>query len=109
YLNYFVNNNQQPGNYNDGAAPAGAHVMPPLGSPYDEAGPGAWVSSNTGVTGRPLADGSWDGWIYSDGVAVPSVPVNAPVPVPEPGSAILILTSIFLPGLRRARPPGLTR
>lgn len=103
YLNYFVNNNQQPGNYNDGAAPAGAHVMPPLGSPYDEGGPGTWVSSNTGVAGRPLADGSWDGWIYSDGAAVPLLPVNAPLPVPEPGSAMLILTSAFLTRLRRRR------
>ena len=84
YLNYFVNNLQQDGNYNDGAAPAGAHLLPPLGSPYDEDGPGTWIPSNTGVLGRPLAHGSWDGWTYSDGSTSPSRPIQAPAPVPEP-------------------------
>ncbi len=90
YLSYFVNNPQQPGVFGDGAAPAGAHILPPLGSPYDDAGPGEWVSSNTGVLGRPVVDGSWDGWIYSDGSAAPAFPVNAPAPVPETGSALLV-------------------
>lgn len=91
YLNYFVNNNQQADNYEGGAAPAGAHILPPLGSPYDEAGPGTWVSSNTGVLGRPVVDGSWDGWIYSDGSSVPGFAVNAPMPVPEASSALLLV------------------
>jgi hypothetical protein len=91
YLNYFVNNAQQPGNFSNGTAPTGAHVLPPLGSPYDEAGPGQWVSSNTGVLGRPVVDGSWDGWVYSDGSVLPGAPVNAPMPVPEPSAPLLIL------------------
>lgn len=107
YLNYFVNNNMQaPDNYNDGASDGtptgGAHVLPPLGSPYDEAGPGDWVSSNTGVLGRPVVDGSWDGWVYSNGSVEPGLPVNAPAPVPETSSALLlVLTGGLL--LRRSR------
>lgn len=103
YLNYFVNNAQQDGNYNNGAAPAGAHVLPPLGSPYDEAGPGAWVSSNTGSNGRPVADGSWDGWVYADFSSNgPGAVVNAPALVPEPGASVFLL---FAAGslLRRRR------
>ena len=100
YLTYWVNNDQQLKNFNDGAAPAGAHVLPPLGSPYDEAGPGRWVSSNTGVLGRPLADGSWDGWNYStgDGTLLPALAVNAPAFIPETSSAGLLLlgSGIFL-------------
>jgi hypothetical protein len=94
YWNYFVNNNQQSGNFMDGAAPTGAHILPALGSPYDEAGPEAWVSSNTGILGRPLADGSWDGFVYADFNSTgPSFAMNAPVFVPEPTwlSAILLL------------------
>lgn len=98
YLNYFVNNNMQaPDNYNDGASngtpSGGAHVLPPLGSPYDEAGPGAWVSSNTGVLGRPVVDGSWDGWVYSDGSLAPALAVNAPLAVPELSSTLLLILS----------------
>jgi hypothetical protein len=103
YLNYFVNNNQQFGVFDNGAAPAGAHILPPPGSPYDETGPGAWISSNTGVLGRPVVDGSWDGWIYSDGSTVPALPVNAPSPIPEPGAPGLILAGAAA-GLRRQRP-----
>ncbi len=102
YLNYFVNNGQQAGNFNDGAAPAGAHVLPPLGSPYDEAGPGTWHSSNTGVLGRPLVDGSWDGWVYSDGSGLPGFAINAPAPVPEVSTACLVAFALGM-GLRRRR------
>lgn len=92
YLNYFVNNPQQDGNYNNGAAPAGAHILPPAGSPYDEAGPGAWYSSNTGANGRPVVDGSWDGWVYADfSSAGPGTAVNAPTLIPEPGAPALLL------------------
>lgn len=104
YLNYFVNNLQQEGNYNNGAAPAGAHVLPPLGSPYDEAGPGTWVSSNTGANGRPLADGSWDGWVYADfSSSGLGAVVNAPALIPEPGSASVLLLCVAGSLLRRRR------
>ncbi len=103
YLQYFVNNTQQPGNYTDGAAPGGAHVLPPLGSPYDEGGPGDWFASNTGLLGRPLVDGSWDGWSYSAfGEPGPSLAVNAPAAIPEP-SSLLILAGSSLVILRRRR------
>ena len=101
YLNFFVNNNQQSGNFTNGAAPTGAHVLPPLGSPYDEAGPGAWISSNTGVLGRPVVNGSWDGWVYSNGSASPGQPVNAPSPVPEPSATGLLLVATGAGLLRR--------
>lgn len=108
YLNYFVNNAQSTTidgapNYNNGAAPTGAHILPPLGSPYDEGGPGEWVSSNTGVLGRPLVDGSWDGWVYArSGGSGPSLAVNAPAPIPEP-SSILLIAGVSLGLLRRKR------
>ena len=103
YLNYFVNNAQASGNYNDGAAPGGAHVLPPLGSPYGEGGPRQWVSSNTGVLGRPLVDGSWDGYVYAAfGGPGPSQAVNSPAAIPEPGS-ILLIAGASLTLLRRRR------
>ncbi|MBC7981145.1 MAG: hypothetical protein H7Y36_11335 [Armatimonadetes bacterium] len=90
YWTYSVNNDQQTDNFTDGAAPVGAHILPPLGSPNDEDGPGAWVSSNTGVLGRPLVDGSWDGFLYAEfGSAGPAFAVNAPA-VPETSMSILI-------------------
>ncbi len=96
YWNYFVNNAQQNGVYTDGAAPTGAHVLPPLGSPYDEAGPGMWVSSNTGILGRPLVDGAWDGLVYADfSSAGPGLATN----VPEPTG--LLLGVVFLVMRRR--------
>lgn len=103
YLQYFVNNTQQSGNFTNGAAPGGAHVLPPLGSPYDEGGPGDWFASNTGLLGRPLVDGSWDGWSYSAfGDLGPSLAVNAPAPIPEP-SSVLVLAASSLLFLRRRR------
>lgn len=103
YLQYFVNNAQQSSNYTDGAAPTGAHVLPPLGSPYDEAGPGEWVASNTGVGGRPLVDGSWDGWAYAAfGDPGPGQATNAPAPIPEPSCVALVTGAAFVL-LRRRR------
>jgi hypothetical protein len=104
YWNYFVNNNQQSGNYTDGAAPTGAHILPPLGSPYDEAGPGAWVSSNTGFLGRPLVDGSWDGFVYADSSSPgPGLPRTAPAVPEAAGSLLLGLASLLLAGNRHRR------
>lgn len=104
YLNYFVNNHQQEGVFDDGAAPAGAHILPPLGSPYDEAGPGTWVSSNTGANGRPLVDGSWDGWLYGNfNSSGPGAAVNAPALIPEPGVSVFLLVLSGGALIRRCR------
>lgn len=104
YLNYFVNNAQVANNYTNGSSlNGGAHILPPLGSPYDESGPGEWISSNTGVTGRPLVDGSWDGWVYrSFGAQGPNQTVNAPAAIPEP-SSLLLIAGASLAFFRRRR------
>lgn len=101
YWSYLVNNEQKPDDYT-----SGAHLFPPLGSPYDEDGPGRWVSSNTGLFDRPLADGSWDGFIYAEfGTSGPGLPVNAPALIPEPSSALLLALAGLLPRARRRRQP----
>ena len=104
YLSYFVNNAQVADNYTNGSSSSGgAHILPPLGSPYDEAGPGEWISSNTGVIGRPLVDGSWDGWAYRGfGAQGPGQAVNAPAPIPEP-SSVLLIAGASLAFFRRRR------
>ena len=54
------------------------------------------------VLGRPLVDGSWDGWVYSAGETVPGLAVNAPAPIPEPSLAgLLALAGVA--GLQRRR------
>lgn len=101
YWTYSVNNAQQAGNFNNGAAPDGAHVLPPLGNPYED---GEWVSSNTGVLGRPLVDGSWDGFFYGTfGSGGPGLPVSAPTLIPEPSTFFLAGLGILMLGLRRGR------
>jgi|GEM_PF-2220635 len=99
YSNYWVNNA-----VTEGTAPAFAdagHVLPPNGNPFAASEPGTWVFSTTGIAGRPLADGSWDGWIFaSEPVGGPRVPAAAPVP--EPAAAILVLAGTLL--WRRRRP-----
>ncbi len=104
YWTYHVNNAQQPGNFNDGAAPTGAHILPALGSPFDEAGPGTWHSSNTGVLGRPLVNGSWDGFVYATFTSTgPGLPMNAPTPIPEPTVPAFCMIAVVL-GFARRRP-----
>lgn len=104
YLQYFVNNEQQSGNFNDGAAPGGAHILPPLGSPFDGTVPSNWRASNTGVFGRPLVDGSWDGWSYSAfGAAGPASAVNAPGPIPEPTTVTFAMAALLTTLVRRRR------
>lgn len=99
YLNFFVNNEKEFDRRVGPAAPDPAgydlfkHTLVPLGSPYDEDGPGKWVSSPTGVLGRPVLDGSWDGWVYGDGSLTPTLSINAPTPVPEVSSALLLVLS----------------
>lgn len=98
---YSVNNAQQSGNFIDGAAPTGAHVLPPNGNPYDG---GSWVSSNTGILGRPLANGSWDGFSYSTfSMGAANEPVSAPALVPEPSGALLVCSGLLLIAVRRRR------
>lgn len=89
YWQYWVNNEVIEGtpanNYDDAA-----HVLPPNGNPYEGEGSGRWVTSSTGLHERPLANGSWDGYVYgnfgeTDG---PLEPMAAPM-VPEPGTLVL--------------------
>lgn len=99
YSAYWVNNAVV-----EGTAPFFAdagHLLPPNGNPFATEAPGAWVFSSTGLAGRPLADGSWDGWIYaSEPLAGPREPVAAMIP--EPSLAALLLAGPCL-WLRRRR------
>ena len=52
----------------------------------------SWGYSNTGMGGRALSDGDWDGWSFDDDVfgphgGAPSEPVAA---VPEPATMVLL-------------------
>jgi len=81
-----------------------AHVLPPNGNPYAPENPGSWFVSTTGLAGRPLADGSWDGWVYaSDPAPGPGAPVAAPVP--EPSGPALLLGAWLWALRRRHRSP----
>lgn len=102
YWQYWVNNAVIDGTPENGYEDA-AHVLPPNGNPYDGDGPGAWVASSTGIIDRPLADGSWDGFVYanfgeSDG---PLEPVAAAVP--EPTGLALAAGAMVLCFRRRKR------
>lgn len=99
YWGYWVNNEV----YSNFENPAlNSHIIAPatevvpLGNPY---GPGKWVESSTGGAGRPLVNGSWDGWVY--GVYL-TQPGNALAAVPEPSTAA-ILTLVFAAGITRRR------
>lgn len=87
YWGYWVNNDvyYHPTNYllNSHIVPPATEVVP-LGNPY---GPGHWVESSTGATGRPLVNGSWDAWSYGEFLTQAGEPVAA---VPEPGAAVLL-------------------
>lgn len=100
YSVYWVNNAVVAGTpplYSDAA-----HVLPPNGNPYADASPGTWVVSTTGLAGRPLADGSWDGWVFAaDPAAPPREPVAAIVPEP---SVILLVAAAAWWGWCRGRP-----
>ncbi|AMV29871.1 hypothetical protein VT84_36090 [Gemmata sp. SH-PL17] len=54
-----------------------------------------WGYSGTGMSGRILKDGSWDGWSFADGFdARPPSPASNPTAVstPEPSSWVLLVT-----------------
>lgn len=102
FWGYFVNNaviDATPPDYDNAA-----HILPPNGNPYDGEGPGAWVSSSTGYLERPLADGSFDGWVYAvwGETSGPLEPVAA-LPIPEPLTLALAAPALLLFGLRRTR------
>jgi len=101
YSNYWVNNAVV-----EGTPPLFAeagHVLPPNGNPFATIDPGTWVFSSTGMAGRPLADGSWDGWIYAiDPVEGPREPVAALVP--EPATAVCTVVAAAVGLARRRRP-----
>jgi hypothetical protein len=54
----------------------------------------SWSVSGSGAGGRILSDGAWDGWTW-----VRAQSTAPDVPVPEPGSLLLLSASVFL--LRR--------
>jgi len=103
YSNYWVNNAVI-----EGTAPLFAeagHVLPPNGHPFAAIDPGTWVFSSTGMAGRPLADGSWDGWIYAiDPVAGPREPVAALVPEPATAVFTVVAAAAGLTRRRRSSP-----
>lgn len=105
YSVYSVNNAVIPGTpplFSDAG-----HVLPPNGNPYASQNPGTWIVSTTGLAGRPLADGSWDGWVYaSDPAPGPREPRAAPVP--EPSVAVLLFGTLAIT-LRRRRPSAFSR
>lgn len=79
------------------------HVLPPNGNPFAAESPGSWVFSSTGLADRPLADGSWDGWVYAaEPLGGPRRPVAAAAAVPEP-AVTLLLAVAGLGLLRRQR------
>lgn len=48
-----------------------------------------WKSSGTGIKGRTLSDGSWDGWSWAANGSNPQpVTPSAPAPVPETATAV---------------------
>ena len=89
YSNYWVNNaviDGTPPNFDNAS-----HILSPNGNPYADIAPGKWIFSSTGVAGRPLADGSWDGWIYaSEPAHGPRLPVAALIPEPAPAAFLLL-------------------
>jgi hypothetical protein len=79
------------------------HVLPPNGNPFATEVPGTWVFSSTGLAGRPLADGSWDGWVYaSDPLNSPREPVAAVVPEPATAALLMAGPCLWLACRRRA-------
>ena len=110
FWSYYVNNEvfSDPNDFTNNG-----HILPtndqvvPTGSPYDDVSPGAWVTSSTGILGRPLVDGSWDGFIYSDG----NTPIARPesiTAIPEPHSPMLIGLGFLWIAMARRR-ESLTR
>ena len=47
-----------------------------------------WKSSGSGIKGRPLSNGSWDGWSWDVGNANPFPTTPSAAPVPEASSAV---------------------
>jgi len=74
----------------------GATEVTPLGNPY---GPGRWVESSTGAAARPLADGSWDGWVWGPYLTQPGDALPA---VPEPSAGLLSGLAVLCILSRRA-------
>jgi hypothetical protein len=99
YWGYWVNNTVT---YHPTNFALNGHVFPPLGSPYDGDGPGRWVESSTGLLSRPLADGSWDGFVYNSGTSGPGNALSA-LPIPEPTALLMGCVSWVLVSSRRRR------
>jgi hypothetical protein len=62
-----------------------------------------WATSDFGLDGRPLANGSWDGWTWGQDFnnfpgPAPSTPFLS-ADAPEPGSGLLALIALGVVGL----------
>jgi len=103
YSGYWVNNAVAQGTppfFSDAR-----HLLPPNGNPFATESPGSWVFSSTGLADRPLADGSWDGWVYAaEALGGPRRPVAAAA-VPEPAVPLLLAAALFRLAGRRRRAP----
>ncbi len=105
YWAYFVNNEVY---YHPTDFSQNSHIVPPNttvipnGDPYAALFPGTWISSSTGVTGRELADGSWDGFIYDVGLVGPREPLPVS-PIPEPAAPLLLVVAVLAGCQRRHR------
>ncbi len=105
FWNYYVNNGvfSDPDDFtkNSHIVPPNTEVIP-NGDPFADSDPGSWVTSNTGVIDRPLVNGSWDAFIYADGMVAVSEPVAVAVaPIPEPSTLGLLLLGLLSLGRRR--------
>jgi len=62
-----------------------------------------WTYSMVGMADRPLSDGSWDGWRYSNTDASPRQGVAA---IPEPASVLLLAAGSAVAWIARRRNRG---
>ena len=94
YWGYLVNNAV----YNDPVDfHLNAHLLPPNGNPYTT---GSWEDSSTGIFDRPLANGSWDGYVLGNFGARALEPVPA-MPLPESSITSTLILALAVLGWRR--------